>query len=463
MSNAKGKTIINDLTEGSLPRKLLRFAVPFIFSNMLQVFYSLVDMVVVGRFVGSFGLSAVTIASQVFNFATMFALGFSNGGQVLIAQLVGAGLRGRLNRAIGTIFSVVLLLGLGMSVVVLSLRGQVLRLLDTPQESFSMAMDYMLVCGIGLTFTYGYNMVSAVLRGMGDSRHPFVFIVIASLINLVLDLLFTGLLGWGVAGAAAATIIGQAFSFGYALFFLYRNRENFGFDFKPRSFRINGPDCKSLFKLGIPYAIQSGAINISMMFVSKLVNGVGVFASAVFGVGIKIDDIVTKGTQGLNFALSSTVAQSVAAGKRDRAVKAVYWCWLFTAVFYGIFTILLVTMRDPLFMIFTDDPKVIELAPVFVSAIVWGFPFMVMMKGCFGFIQGIGNAPLAMALGLLDGVVLRIGLSYLIGIVMGYGLWGFFFGYGIAAIGVAVPGSIYFFSGVWKKRKLLASRGDATE
>jgi Na+-driven multidrug efflux pump len=274
-------------------------------------------------------------------------------------------------------------------------------------------------------------------------------------------LLFTGLWGWGVAGAAYATIIGQGFSFFYAMYFLYRNKESFGFDFKRSSFKIHKDVFNKLVRLGVPLAIQSASINVSMLFVNTLVNQVGVFASAVFGVGTKIDNIVNKVTQSFNFATSSIVGQNIAARNLDRVKKAVYWCSAYSAAFYAIFTVFLLTCSGPMYSLFTDDPNVISLSPIFVSAIVWGFPGMALLRSTFGMVHGIGNAPLSMVLGIMDGFLFRILLSYLFGIVLGYGLWGFFFGFGLAPYGAVLPGMYYFFSGKWKTFRPLAAAGEA--
>ena len=282
---------------------------------------------------------------------------------------------------------------------------------------------------------------------------------VSVVLNIVLNaLLIFGLYGFpalGIAGAALATILGQAFSFIYAIIYLYLNRDSFGFDFKLASFKIDGEMARQLTRLGIPFAVQSAAINISMMFVNSLVNTVGVYASAVFGAGIKVDDIVNKITQGISFAVSSMTGQNIAAGKVKRVEKVLWTSIIFCGGCYLLFTILLLTCSDAVFSLFTTDPEVIELAPVFVSAIVWSFPAMAIMKGTNGLIQGIGNARLSLIFGLLDAVVLRIGLSWLLGIECELGLFGFFLGYGLAAYGTAIPGLIYFLSGKWKKYNLV--------
>ncbi len=445
-----------DFTSGNIAKQLLFFTLPFMASNALQVLYSTIDMVIVGEFVGTPGLSAVSQSSQVINFATMVGMGVSNGGQVLISQALGAGKRKELNRIIGTLFSLILLLGLAMSVVILAGRTWILNALNVPVESYDFAMEYLVICAAGLIFTAGYNMVSAVLRGMGDSKRPFLFIGIASAVNLVLDILFTGILGWKVAGAAWATIIGQAVSFLFSLYYLYRKREAFGFDFKIKSFKIDKHYSRMIIALGAPMAVQAGFINISMLYVNALVNEVSVVASATFGVGIRIDDIINKLAMGIQQAALPMISQNVAAGKTDRAVKTVHYSWIYSGVWTVLCMAAYLLFGRQMFMLFSDDPLVHEMSGTFISAILWLFPALSFMRGTGAFIQGIGNAKLSMILALLDGVVLRIGLSWLFGIAFHWGFYGFVLGYALAAYGGAIPGFIYFVSGIWKKRKVLA-------
>ena len=180
MANVK---LIHDYTVGRIPKQLARFMLPFMASNALQVVYSLVDMVIVGRFVGSAGLSAVSQGSAIVLFFSLFCLGFSNSGQIMIAQFVGAGRKDRLNPLIGTLFSVMAIGGAALTVLSLALRGTLMRFMSVPPEAWDMCRSYVTICGGGLLFTVGYNTVSAILRGMGDSRHPFIFLAISSVLN----------------------------------------------------------------------------------------------------------------------------------------------------------------------------------------------------------------------------------------------------------------------------------------
>ncbi len=452
----KTKSLSKDFTKGNVAKQLLWFALPFMASNALQVLYSTIDMIIVGKYVGTAGLSAVSQSSLIINFATMVCLGFSNGGQVLVAQALGAGKRKEMSEIIGTLFSLIVIIALVLSAGFLIGRKWILQVMNIPEESYVMAMEYLVICGIGLIFTAGYNMVSAVLRGMGDSKRPFLFIGIASVVNLVLDILFTGIWEWGVAGAAWATIIGQAVSFVFSLYYLYKNREAFGFDFQKESFRIKKKYAGMIASLGTPMAIQSGCINLSMMFVNSLVNEVGVVASATFGVGVRIDDIVNKISQGIQYAAMPMISQNIGAGLKKRAKEVVWYAWGYAALLTVVFMVIYLCCGKLLFMLFSDDVLVHEMSGTFIRAILWMFPAMAIMRGSNAFVQGIGNAKLSMVLSLLDGVVLRIGLSWLFGIVLNWGFYGFVLGYGLAPYGCGVPGLIYFVSGRWQKRRTLA-------
>ena len=450
----KNKKLIHDYTTGNLPRQMLLFSLPFMLSNVLQVLYGIVDMIVVGHVVGSNGLSAISTASQVFNFMNMLALGFSMGGQVVIAQQVGAKKTEELKKTIGTLFTLVTAMGVVMTVVGLLIAKPVLHLLKTPEEAFDMAVSYLYICTGGLLFSYGYNLVSSILRGEGESAQPCIYIAVAAVTNLILDLLFVGMFHWGVAGAAWATIIGQAVSFLWSIFYLSRHKEAFGFDFKRSSFRVDRHAAKQMVTLGVPFALRSAAVHVSMLFVTALVNADGVAASAVFGVGIKVDDVVRKISMGFNYASSAMVGQNIAAGEIKRTRRVVYWSWIYSGILYLIFFVIYITNIEFLFRLFTDDAEVLALAPVFVRAIVWSFPAMAIMRGTNGFIGGIGNSGLGLAFSLLDGFVLRIGLSWLLGTICGMGIFGYFLGYGLATYGTSIPGAIYFLCGRWKNRKL---------
>ena len=435
---------------------LILFALPFMASNALQVFYSTIDMIIVGKYVGTAGLSAVSQSSQIVNFATMVCLGFSNAGQVLIAQALGARKNKEMSDIMGTLFCLIMIIAIVFSVGIIAFAHPILKAINVPSESYDMAWDYLVICAAGLIFTAGYNMVSAVLRGMGDAKRPFLFIGIASVINLVLDIVFTGFLGWGVSGAAWATIIGQGASFLFSLFYLYHKRAAFGFEFRRESFTLNRHYSSMILKLGTPMAVQSGFINISMLFVNAMINSAGVVASATFGVGVRIDDIINKICMGIQYAAMPMISQNDGAGNRKRMKEIVYYAWIYSFALTAIFILLYLLLGTELFMLFSDDTAVHEMSGTFIKAILWMFPAFALMRGSGAFIQGIGNAKLSMVLAMLDGVVLRIGLSWLFGTVFGLGFFGYVLGYALAPYGFAVPATLYFLFAKWHKRKALS-------
>ena len=453
--NPRHKALISNFTEGSIPGQLLRFAFPSAYSYALQVLYSVVDMMIIGQVMGSAGISAVSTASQIYAVLLTFCIGFSIGGQIYISQLIGKGRLSQLNQTIGTFFSVELLLSLIiMTAGILSCRS-LLLVLNTPAEAFDFAMDYLVICCCGLLFTYGYNVVAAVLRGLGDSRHPFLFILLASIINLVLDIVFIVIFGWKTTGAALATILGQAVSLVCSVVFLYRRRTQFHFDFKLRSFIPDKGILKALLSLGTPFAVEYTAINISMVFVNALVNQAGVVASAVFGTGIRIEDIGNKINTAITGSCAVMIGQNFAAKSIRRIHRIIRCGWLYAGVFYLLFGSLCLLFPETLFSVFTNDADVIAGAPVFMAALLWEFPAMVVMRGTNGLIQGVGNAKLSLAIALFDGFVVRIGLSYLLGTVCAMGIYGYFLGYALAANATALPGFVYYVSGLWKRRKSL--------
>ena len=455
MSNTR---LSRDFTKGNIWVQLLLFALPFMASNAMLVLYSTIDMIIVGKFVGTAGLSAVSQASQIINFATMVCLGFSNAGQVLIAQAMGAKKKREMSDIIGSLSIYVAIVAVFFTVLMIALWYSVLKILKVPEESFDMARDYLIICAAGMIFTAGYNLVSALLRGMGDAKRPFIFIGIASAANLVLDLIFTGLLGWGVSGAAYATIIGQAISLLFSIFYLGRHRTELGFEFRRESFRIDKKYALMITKLGTPMAIQSGFINISMLFVNSMINAVGVVASATFGVGVRIDDIINKISQGIQYAAMPMISQNNGAGEQDRVKRIVRIAVVFSIALTILFMALYIFFGKQLFMIFSDDPLVHEMSGTFVAAILYMFPAFAIMRGSGAFIQGIGNAKMCMILALLDGVVLRIGLSWLFGSYMELGFYGYVLGYGLAPYGYAIPSMLYFLFGKWQKKPTLADQ-----
>lgn len=449
---AEPKTLTRDFTKGSIPVQLTRFMLPFMVSNALQVLYSVVDMIIVGQYVGSAGLTAVSQGSLYVNFIAMFALGFFSAGQIIVAQLLGAGKKETLPVFEGSFFAASIVVASLFTLVAVFMREPALILLNLPGEGMQMGREYITICAWGVLFVCGYNTVTSIMRGLGDSRHPLVFIIIAAVANLGLDILFVGRLNWGVAGAAWATVIGQAASFLASALFFYKNRAGYHCDITRAQFRIRGDTVRKIISLGIPMSIMAASVNITMIFVNRFVNSLGIVAaSATFGAGVKLDDISNKISLGAQMAAAPMIGQNLGAGHMERIKKTVYWTWAFSAVIAGIFIFSYLTFGREMFALFVDDPAVLDLSRTFVLAAVWTFPGMTLMRGGNALLQGIGNTKLLMSLAFLDSF-LRAAASYFFGVTMNLGFYGFVLGFAIAPYGVAIPGTVYFLSGKWKKR-----------
>ena len=340
-----------------------------------------------------------------------------------------------------------------LTVVCLVLCEQILSWMNTPAEAWQYTLDYMTVCIVGLIFIYGYNLVSSILRGMGDSRHPFVFIAVATVINIVLDLLFVAVFQWAAFGAALATVIGQGASFVMAISFLYRNRERFGFDFARSSFRIHREVFVPMVKLGIPMVLQSAAVQFSRLFISANINSYGVMAAAVTGIGNKLDTAVNVFTGSMSTAAGSMIGQNIGAQKYDRVSKIIGYAFLIDLVVCSIMIGGLVLVPEAVFGLFTDEAATIEAAMVYIPVAVLCFASCVFRSPMFALISGSGYARLNLAVGLLDGVLARVGLSVLLGEVLGLGIYGYWYGGALAGYVPFFIGGVYYLSGKWRTRK----------
>jgi len=449
----KQETLAQDLTQGSVLTQLLKFSAPIVVANILQVVYTIVDMLVIGRFVGTAGISAVSSSGDIMMLFTNFSMGVSSAGQIIISQFQGKGDRDSIKKTIGTLFSLVVILSLALTAIALPLTESLLALLKTPAEAWDYAVVYSKVCFIGLFFIFGYSAVGSILRGMGDSRRPLVFIAIATITNMVLDIIFCGPLHMGTKGAALATIIGQALSFVISLIYLFRNRERFGFDFRPSSFKVQPSILKMVVKLGFPMALQFIAVNISVMYVAACINAYGVIISALAGIGNKLRTITAILATSIGTAGAAMTGQNIGAGRYDRVRQIYRYSFLVLLVFCGAVGLLGAAFPKTVIGIFADDPEIMAMAPRFmlinlVVCISFAMyqPFMIL-------INGIGYASMAFVIGLIDGVVARIGLVWLFGKALGFGYWGIWWGAALAAYVGAIIGLFYYFSGRWKNRK----------
>ena len=449
---AAGQSMIKDLTEGSVAKQLFMFAMPLFVANALQAVYNLVDMVVVGQVIGGAGMSAVSIGGDILHLLTFLAMGFSGAGQVLVSQYVGAGRLDSVRRLIGTMFTFLLATSLTISVVCFIFRYPILNVLNTPTESYYYTRDYMVTCIVGLVFIYGYNIVSAILRGMGDSRRPFLFIAIAAVLNTVLDILFVGVFHMEVFGAALATVIGQAVSFIISIIYLYKHKEAFGFDFRLNSFRIDRALLVPLLQLGIPMAIQSAAVSMSKIVLTAWINAEGMIYSALSGIYNKTGMMIAIVSNSFTTAGSSMVGQSLGAEKYDRVPRILGVVMGTGLAISGAVSVLVLLFPDVVCEMFTNDREVLALSSLVILPIIVNFFGAATRSGAFAIINGSGNSKLNLLVAIIDGMIARVGLAALLGYALHMGCKGFWYGDALAGFMPLVIGGSFYLSGKWRRK-----------
>jgi putative MATE family efflux protein len=443
-------SIENNLSRGSVLAKLVRFALPFLASNVVQSFYNVADMLIVGNFAGTASMSGVNIGGQVTFILTNVVVGLCIGATVLIGQYIGSGNQEEgLRRVTATIITVLLLMALVITAVMLAVKAPLLRLIRTPTEALAESDRYLTVTVIGVVFIFGYNALSAILRGMGNSRQPFCFVLIACVINVLLDLLFVAVFHWDAFGAALATVISQAMSMFLCIAYLVRNR--FHFDFRLRSFRIYGEQLTLILKVGLPTCIQNGVTSTSFLFLTTIVNIVGgVNASAAVGAVGKFNSFAFMPTLAMSASISAMSAQNIGAGRLDRAVKT---CAIGTAfsvcITYGFFA-LVQLFPAAILRLFGDDPVMIQAGIPYIRTFSFDFliiPFIFCLNGLF---IGGGHTLFTLINSMMSAVLLRVPVCYFFGVTMGWGLSGVGLGAPAASAGSLIMVIVYLLSGKWK-------------
>lgn len=445
------KSMVKDLTEGSVPGLLLTFAAPLFVSNALQAIYNIVDMIVVGQVIGGSGMSAVSTGGNILHLLTFVAMGFSSAGQVIIAREVGMKESEAVKKTIGTLFTMLFVIAIVISVGCYVFRDPLLQIVNTPSEAYQYTMDYTVICILGLIFIYGYNVVSAIMRGMGDSKRPFMFVAIAAVINIVLDILFVAVWNMEVAGAAWATVIGQSFSFIFSIIYLYRHKEGFDFDFKPESFIPDGKTMSKIAALGIPMALQSAAISISQTVVAAWVNSFGIVYSAIAGIISKLNMMIGILSNSITTAAASMIGQNLGAKKYDRVPKILAWGFGSAFCLAVIASVVVKLHPETIFGLFTSDKAVLAEASIIILPVILNFIGASTRCFAFGIINGSGNSKLNLCVAILDGMIARVGLAYLLGWVFAMGPRGFWLGDAFAGFMPLVIGGTYYLIGNWKK------------
>ncbi len=446
-----------NLTEGSVLKKLIVFAVPFLISNVLQAVYSTVDLLIVSWYGSGADIAAVTVGSQVMTLITNVLVGFSIGITILTALYVGGGNIKKVGKLAGTSIVLFLALSIAATVALMLTTAPMVRLMNVAQESQSAAKQYLDVSYLGIIFIVLYNIIAGMYRGAGSTRAALIFIFISGVMNLILDIVFVKNLGMGAYGAAIATVVAQGAAFVMALALLIIQRKNFFLDFK--SFKPDWQEFIKMVKLGLPTAVQQFTIQMSFMILMSLANSCGNDYNIAYGYVTKVSSFAILPLAAVMSAVSALAGQNLGAGKPERAVKSVsagFFMMLpiallifalvniFPKGIYGFFQI----------MAENKNPAIIEISTEFTRYMSWEYITVFTIYALHGFVNGAGKTTFTMFNSFLSSLIIRIPLAYLLFHLMGFN------GLGLAIALSPIPSTIvafiYVASGKWKTKSAAA-------
>jgi putative MATE family efflux protein len=446
-----------DLTVGSVPQKLIRFAVPLLGANLLQSLYSIADMLVVGRVVGKAGLAAISNASMLSFIINSICIGVTMGGTVLAAQYKGANDEQGQKETIGTLFSLSFIASILVTAAGLLLYSHLFSLLHVPVEAMKDACGYMQIICMGTVFVFGYNAVCSLMKGFGDSKSPLYFVAVAAVINVFLDLLLVGPMGMGTKGAAYATIFSQGISLVVSV--IHLKRKDFIFDFKLKSFAMQREKLIIILKVGLPAAAQMVIVNISYLLVTGMLNTFGVSVAAASGIGLKVNTFAGMPCWAVGQAVTAMAGQNMGAKDTERVKKTTQYGLLInifitfiTVVFVQIFSEAIIMLFDPASTdVITEGVMYLRIC-CSINSLVYA-----VMYTLDSFAIGVGSANIAMCNAFLDAMIVRLPVCWFLAFPMQMGFMGVYIGQALSPILPALAGVIYFRGKSWETKKLINS------
>ncbi|MDR0292530.1 MAG: MATE family efflux transporter [Oscillospiraceae bacterium] len=442
------KKFQNDLTQGGVANRLVRFSAPFLLSMLIQQLYNMADLLIVSHFSGEASVSGVNNGGQLTFLATAMAIGLSVGGTILIGQYFGAKMMDDVQKTASTMLTSLLFASVLMTALFLPLGGLFLRALRVPEAGFGEARVYLNICVCGLPFIFLYNAISGILRGMGDSKRPLIFVAGACCANVFLDLLLVAVFHMDAAGAAIATVVSQAGS--VVVSAVYLARSGFMFDFKRKSFVIHRDKLKLILRLGIPASISQVAVNLSFLLMSALVNGYGLSVSAAAGLAGRFNGFAIMPAQAVSNSVSMMSAQNLGADRHDRAIHTMrVGILLSLAVGIPVFAAAQL-FTTQIMGVLSTVPDVIAAGAVYMRAFSWDY-LLVPFVFCFvGLVNGAGHANVTLLNTFISSVGLRVPAALLLSRVFGLGLSGVGLAAPAASAGALIFLLLYLSTGRWR-------------
>ena len=402
-----------DFTQGSILKKLVFFMLPVLGALILQAAYGAVDLLVVGRFGSTSGLSAVSTGSQVLNLVTFVVIQFAMGITVLIARYLGEKKTQQIGAVIGGAVVVFALISIGLFIIMVCFARPISVLMQAPAEAVDLTSQYVRICGSGIFFIVAYNLMSAIFRGLGDSKSPLLFVLVACIVNVIGDLFFVAVLHKDAAGAAVATVMAQALSVVFAVILLLK--KELPFVIKKSNFRFN-LQCKKFLKIGLPLALQECLTQLSFLALCAFINRLGLEASSGYGVACKIVNFAMLVPSALMQSMASFVSQNVGAGKTKRAKKSMF-TGIGVGLTVGCVVFLLVLFKgDMLAGFFSTDAGVVQKGYDYLKGFALETIVTAVLFSMVGYFNGNNKTLWVMAQGLIQTLLVRLPLAYFMSI-----------------------------------------------
>lgn len=438
-----------DLTEGPVWKVILRFAFPLLIGNVLQQAYNLTDSIIVGQFLGKEALAAVSASYFIYYFVISLVIGIGSGTTVVISQLYGAKQYAKVQLAFSSFFIFMLVAGIALSIAGIVFAEPLFRMTRTPEEVIPQAVSYFRIY-IGGTFLFvTFNSIISILRGVGESIRPMVFILITTVLNVLLDLLFILVLHWGIEGAARATVLAQGIGMCIAL--VYVNNTHPLFSIKKKDMLFDSRLFRESLRIGLPTSVQQCAIAIGLVALLGIVNQFGTDTLTAYGAAGKIDTLITQAILTLSGALAAFCGQNIGARRWKRVQQGVRFTML-ANIAIGLLTFLTVWLfGNELMLIFTDDANVISIGKEYLLIISGFFAIHGALNVLNGALRGAGSTLFPMITSLLCLWIFRIPLAY--GFSAWFGRVGIWWAIGFSITIGLVATLIYYKKGRWRKEK----------
>ena len=402
-----------DFTQGNILKKLVAFMMPILGALILQAAYGAVDLLVVGRFGSTSGLSAVSTGSQVLNLVTFVVIQFAMGITVLIARYLGEKRPERIGAVIGGGAVVFTMMSVALFIAMVGFARPISVLMQAPAEAVDLTASYVRICGAGIFFIVAYNLLSAIFRGLGDSKSPLLFVLVACIVNIIGDLILVAGLHMDAAGAAIATVTAQALSVVFAVMLLLK--KDLPFAITKKDFRLN-TQCRKFLKIGLPLALQEFLTQISFLALCAFVNRLGLEASSGYGVACKIVNFAMLVPSSLMQSMASFVSQNIGAGKKKRAKQS-----MFTGIGVGLAVgcvvfVLVLFKGDVLCSAFSTDAAVIQNGFAYLKGFAPETLVTAILFSMVGYFNGNNKTVWVMTQGLIQTLLVRLPLAYFMSI-----------------------------------------------